>query len=45
MACPFEVWAALQAAADAGDAKARTFLLTFGPWALALLQGDSAPRA
>jgi hypothetical protein len=34
---PAELWAALVAAAEAGDEKARAFLLTFAPWAGAQL--------
>jgi hypothetical protein len=33
---PFSTWAALAAAAEAGDEKAREFLLTYWPWAEAL---------
>lgn len=35
-------WAALMAAAEAGDEAARAFLETFGPWAKA--QVDSVPK-
>jgi len=38
----FATWAALAAAAKAGDARARDFLLTYVPWMLALR--DTATR-
>jgi hypothetical protein len=33
-----DLWAALVAAANAGDEKARAFLLTFAPWVVAELE-------
>lgn len=43
MPCPFETWAALQAAADAGDAEAAAFLRMYEPWVRARLAEQ--PRA
>lgn len=41
MACPFETWAALQAAADAGDEMALSFLAMYSPWIRAQLPATS----
>ena len=38
----FTSWAALAAAAKAGDARARDFLLTYVPWMAALR--DASPK-
>ena len=39
----FPTWAELAAAAKAGDARARDFLLTFVPW-MSALHDDKKPK-